>query len=74
MVFRRENKGGDAFQRQISALRQQLGGSAEDAEFEGDEGAAEEESYISSGFAPGGYESEEPSYRGGGYREDYGAC
>jgi cytoskeletal protein CcmA (bactofilin family) len=30
MVFRRENKAGDAFQRQISALRQQLGADASD--------------------------------------------
>lgn len=28
MVFRRDNKSGDAFQRQISALREQLGGEA----------------------------------------------
>jgi cytoskeletal protein CcmA (bactofilin family) len=37
MVFRRDNKAGDAFQRQISALRQQLGDAP--AEEDTDEGA-----------------------------------
>jgi cytoskeletal protein CcmA (bactofilin family) len=38
MVFRRDNKSGDAFQRQMSALRQQLGDSSSDAS--GEEGGA----------------------------------
>jgi cytoskeletal protein CcmA (bactofilin family) len=38
MVFRRDNKSGDAFQRQMSALRQQLGDSPSDAS--GDESDA----------------------------------
>ncbi|MCC6945199.1 MAG: polymer-forming cytoskeletal protein [Thermomicrobiales bacterium] len=71
MVFRRDNKGGEAFQRQISALRQQLGGSAEDEMFEGDEGAIDEASYNNPGYSPGGYEPEDTSYRDSGYRAEY---
>jgi cytoskeletal protein CcmA (bactofilin family) len=48
MVFRRDKQGGDAFQRQISALRQQLGGAPQDDEFE-EEGPPGE---------PGGYPAE----------------
>jgi cytoskeletal protein CcmA (bactofilin family) len=64
MVFRRDNKGGDAFQKQISQLRQQLGGAGEDEdEFEDEPGRRQE-------FAPDAYTAsryqEEPQYSGVG--------
>lgn len=79
MVFRRD-KGGDAFQRQISALRQQLGG-AESGEYESDEMAEldrNQEGYLApdspagadpdqgySAYGYGGYAPEEEAGYGG---------
>ena len=71
MVFRRDKQGGDAFQRQISALRQQLGGSGEDADYEEDappnEGPNSDEA-----FTQNRYEPESQSYQRQGYQGDYG--
>lgn len=71
MVFRRDNKGGDAFQRQISALRQQLGGADQpEGEYEEDDRPVAEQQ----GYAPGAYP--EPAYEEGGAafgRGSYGA-
>ncbi len=67
MVFRRDHKGGEAFQRQISALRQQLGGESGDQEFDDGEQPPQESAY---GYSPGNYEPEDQPYRGG-YRSDY---
>jgi cytoskeletal protein CcmA (bactofilin family) len=73
MVFRRDNKGGDAFQRQISALRQQLGGS-EQPEEEYDEGerqTAEQSGYAPPSYPDQVYEDEAGAYGRGSYAGDY---
>lgn len=67
MVFRRD-KGGDAFQRQISALRQQLGGAAESGEYEADEGVEldrQQEAYMVP--EPAGGADQDPGYSAYGY-------
>ncbi len=73
MVFRRDNKGGDAFQRQISALRQQLGG----GDPRGDEFAGEEreiddsQPYAQDAYSDPGYEREPAAYGRGSYGTEY---
>ena len=69
MVFRRDKQGGDAFQRQISALRQQLGSNPDDEAFVDQEGAPENATYVDDSFSAGGYEQESPYQR-----QDYPAA
>lgn len=72
MVFRRDNKGGDAFQRQISALRQQLGGSEAPGEFDEDEMAeSESPSYAPSSYSDPAYDGERERYSQDQYGLDY---
>jgi cytoskeletal protein CcmA (bactofilin family) len=73
MVFRRDNRGGDAFQRQISALRQQLGGTDPQDEAYEDEDVerAETTGYGPSTYEDTEYEPEERRYRPGDYERSY---
>jgi cytoskeletal protein CcmA (bactofilin family) len=75
MVFRRDNKGGDAFQRQISQLRQQLGGSGGDQAEEGyqedDRPVAEQQGYAPTPYSDQGYEDEGSAYGRGSYAGEY---
>jgi cytoskeletal protein CcmA (bactofilin family) len=80
MVFRRD-KGGDAFQRQISALRQQLGSSEDEVDYESEEGGAlgeERENYLMQDSS--GARDQDQGYSSYGYgsydaesRPDYGS-
>jgi len=73
MVFRRDNKGGDAFQRQISALRQQLGGAGEpEEEYQDDERApAEQQGYVPGTYSEPAYEENSSTYGRGSYGGEY---
>jgi cytoskeletal protein CcmA (bactofilin family) len=62
MVFRRESKAGDAFQRQINALRQQLGGSSYRAE---DEELAAEQQIDTMETVDEGYPAARPEFEEG---------
>jgi len=70
MVFRRDKQGGDAFQRQISALRQQLGGSGDEGDFEED-APLEEGQYSDEPFAQSRYEAESQPYQRQEYQGEY---
>lgn len=70
MVFRRDKQGGDAFQRQISALRQQLGGADEHAEYEDDQ-PQDDGGYGNDAYSATRYEPEEQTYQRQGYQADY---
>ncbi len=65
MVFRRDKQGGDAFQRQISALRQQLGSGPDEDEFDDRDQGAESAEYAPESYSPSGYEQDD-------YQADYG--
>ncbi|CAN5840002.1 hypothetical protein BH20CHL4_BH20CHL4_05580 [soil metagenome] len=73
MVFRRENKGGDAFQRQISALRQQLGGAEQPGEeYQDDERpTTEQQGYAPASYSEQTYEDDTGAYGRGAYAGEY---
>ncbi|MGD9714548.1 MAG: polymer-forming cytoskeletal protein [Thermomicrobiales bacterium] len=71
MVFRRDKQGGDAFQRQISALRQQLGSGPDDEGFEDAEATDENAPYAEQSYASGRYEQQDASYQRQEYQPDY---
>lgn len=73
MVFRRDNKGGDAFQRQISALRQQLGGAEppEDEYQDDDRPVGEQQGYAPTAYSDQTYEEDSGAYGRGSYAGEY---
>ncbi len=71
MVFRRDNKGGDAFQRQISALRQQIGGDQPEDEFEDEGQLPRSQDYAPASFDDPAYEEQGVQPGNPRYEPDY---